>query len=42
MYDHFRKLVPDAEAVCFEDIGHYPQTEAPERTLAETLSFLSE
>ena len=40
MYEHFRKLVPDAEAVCFEDIGHYPQTEAPERTLAEMLAFL--
>ena len=42
MYEHFRKLVPGAEAVCFDDIGHYPQTEAPERTLAEILSFLTE
>ncbi|MGI9222408.1 MAG: alpha/beta fold hydrolase [Woeseiaceae bacterium] len=39
MYEHFQKLVPDAEAICFEDIGHYPQTEAPERTLAEILAF---
>ena len=40
MYEHFRKLVPDAEAVCFEDIGHYPQTEAPERTLSEIDAFM--
>jgi pimeloyl-ACP methyl ester carboxylesterase len=40
MYEHFRKLVPAAEAVCFDDIGHYPQTEAPERTLTEVLAFI--
>lgn len=40
MYDYFCKMVPQAEAVCFDDIGHYPQTEAPERVLAEILSFL--
>lgn len=42
MYEHFCELVPEAEAVCFDDIGHYPQTEAPERTLAEMLVFLND
>jgi len=41
LYDYFRKMVPGAEAVCFDDIGHYPQTEAPDRVLAELRSFLS-
>ena len=40
MYEHFRELVPDADAVCFDDIGHYPQTEAPDRLLPEVWSFL--
>ena len=41
MYEHFRQLVPDAEAVCFDDVGHYPQTEAPDRLLPEVWNFLS-
>lgn len=40
LYDYFRKMVPDADAVCFDDIGHYPQTEAPERVLAALDGFL--
>lgn len=40
MFDRFRELVPNAEAVCFRDIGHYPQLEAPTRVLAELLPFL--
>jgi pimeloyl-ACP methyl ester carboxylesterase len=40
MYEHFRELVPDAEAVCFDDVGHYPQTEAPGRLLPEIWSFV--
>ena len=40
LYDYFREMVPDAEAVCFDDIGHYPQTEAPIRVLAELRGFL--
>ena len=40
LYDYFLKMVPDAEAVLFDDIGHYPQTEAPERVLAELRAFL--
>lgn len=40
MYEYFREMVPSAEAVCFDTIGHYPQTEAPERVLPEILDFL--
>ncbi len=40
LYDYFREMVPDAEAVCFDDIGHYPQTEAPSRVLAELHGFI--
>ncbi|MDJ0813844.1 MAG: alpha/beta hydrolase [Woeseiaceae bacterium] len=40
MFDHFRELVPGAEAVCLDDIGHYPQLEAPSRVLAEVVPFL--
>lgn len=40
MVDYFRKMVPRAEAVCFPDIGHYPQTEAPDKVLQEALPFL--
>ena len=40
MFEHFRDLVPNGEAVCLHDIGHYPQLEAPSRVLAELLPFL--
>jgi pimeloyl-ACP methyl ester carboxylesterase len=40
LYDYFREMVPKAEAVCFDDVGHYPQTEAPERVLGELKRFL--
>lgn len=40
LYDYFREMVPEAEAVCFDDIGHYPQTEASSRVLAELHGFL--
>ncbi len=39
LYDYFRATVPEAEAVCFEDVGHYPQIEAPSRVLAELRGF---
>lgn len=41
LYDYFRKMMPQAEAVCFPEIGHYPQTEAPQEVLAEVLPFLA-
>ena len=40
MFDYFLELVPGAEAVCLDDIGHYPQLEAPRRVLDELLPFL--
>ncbi|MEM9530811.1 MAG: alpha/beta fold hydrolase [Pseudomonadota bacterium] len=40
LYDYFREMVPAAGAVCFEDVGHYPQIEAPGRVLAELQDFL--
>ena len=40
MFEYFREVVPSAAAVCFEGVGHYPQTEAPDRTLAEAMAFL--
>ncbi len=40
MFDYFCKLVPGAEAVCLDDIGHYPQLEAPSRVLSEVVPFL--
>ncbi len=42
LYDYFRELVPDADAVCFDDVGHYPQLEAPERVLAELGPFFAQ
>lgn len=39
LYDYYLEQVPGADAVLFEDIGHYPHTEAPERTLAAFLDF---
>lgn len=39
LYTYYRETVPNADAVLFEDIGHYPQTEAPERTLEAFLEF---
>lgn len=42
LYDYFMQMVPQAAAVCFPDIGHYPQTEAPDRVLAEALPFLGD
>lgn len=41
MYEYFCEMVPNAAAVCLDDIGHYPQTEAPERVLNEILEFPS-
>jgi pimeloyl-ACP methyl ester carboxylesterase len=35
----YRALVPDADVVLLEDVGHYPQLEAPERTAAAAIAF---
>lgn len=39
LYDYFLEMVPGAGAVLFEEIGHYPQTEAPNRVLAAFTDF---
>ncbi len=39
LYDYFLQQIPNADAVLFGDIGHYPHTEAPERVLAAFLDF---
>jgi pimeloyl-ACP methyl ester carboxylesterase len=33
-------LIPDAKVTCLDGIGHYPQIEAPKKTLASYLQFL--
>jgi pimeloyl-ACP methyl ester carboxylesterase len=42
MFDYFRELVPGAEAVCLDEIGHYPQLEAPQQVLDELWPFLDD
>ena len=39
MADHYQKVVPDADVVLLEQIGHYPQTEAPAEVLKHFLYF---
>lgn len=39
LYAYYLETAPNADAVLFEDIGHYPHTEAPERTLEAFLEF---
>ncbi len=39
MYEHFKSLVPNADAVLLERIGHYPQTESPEAVAHAFLEF---
>lgn len=39
MAQRYRELVPDADVVLLDGIGHYPQVEAPDRTLRAFLEF---
>lgn len=39
LYHHYKSLIPDADAVLFDDIGHYPHTEAPTRVLGAFTEF---
>jgi pimeloyl-ACP methyl ester carboxylesterase len=39
MAARYRELVPDPDVVLLPDVGHYPQTEAPEAVLAAFLAF---
>jgi len=40
MIERYRELILHPDVVSFSEIGHYPQTEAPEKTLTAYLSFL--
>jgi len=39
--ERFEELVPDADVVHLEQIGHYPQTEAPELVLKHYFEFIA-
>ena len=39
MVERYQELIPMADVVLFDDIGHYPQTEAPDRLLKHYLEF---
>lgn len=38
--DYYRQIIPHPDVVVLEDIGHYPQVEAPEAVLQHYLTFL--
>ena len=40
MVQRYRELVPDADVVLLDGIGHYPQMEAPDDVVREVLAFL--
>lgn len=39
LYRHYKELVPNADALLLDAIGHYPQTEAPAAVLDAFLEF---
>ncbi len=39
LYEYYLDQIPNADAVLLDDIGHYPQTEAPERVLSAFFDF---
>jgi len=39
LYHYYKEQVPEADAILFPDIGHYPHTEAPEKVLTAFLDF---
>ncbi len=39
MYEHYVEIIPNADAILLDDIGHYPHTEAPERVLSAFFDF---
>jgi hypothetical protein len=40
MVARYRELVPQPDVVSLDGIGHYPQVEAPQRTLEAFFAFL--
>ena len=41
MAERYGELVPEADVVLLEGIGHYPQVEAPEAVVSALLAFLA-
>jgi len=39
LYHYYKEQIPRADALLFEEIGHYPQTEAPEAVATAFLEF---
>lgn len=39
LYNYYLEIVPNADGVLLDDIGHYPHTEAPERVLSAFFGF---
>lgn len=39
LYHYYKSMIESADAVLFEDIGHYPQTEAPQRVVNAFFEF---
>ena len=37
--ERYRELVPDPDVVLLDDVGHYPQLEAPDRVVDEYEAF---
>jgi pimeloyl-ACP methyl ester carboxylesterase len=37
--ERYRELVPDPDVVLLDDLGHYPQLEAPDRVVDEYEAF---
>ena len=42
MAEHYQELIHDPDVICLENVGHYPQTEAPELVLQHFLEFVGE
>ncbi|MEW6999502.1 alpha/beta fold hydrolase [Colwelliaceae bacterium BS250] len=40
MVERYQQVVPNADVVCLENVGHYPQIEAPELVLAAILEHV--
>lgn len=40
MVARYRSLIPEADVVSLQGVGHYPQTEAPDRVIEAALPFL--
>lgn len=41
MVDRYRALVPDANVICLEGVGHWPQLEQPELVVAHVLRYFA-